>query len=565
IVLAANDSQNCDIELSSIAEILSNNFFDKAKIVEDSINNAAKFNLVLLNSTMQSQKKENHHPFFYTLSENSTKLVLKTIRRWFEGSENSIPQNRLKCKVPEWLAINAEVAIYLRLIVLGSCQKKVDIDVKSAEWIVNTSFIWAQYLASPKNDHTSIEYVLLFNTLELISSLLYTNSLKTNIWTPILSENSWLQKIHRLSLSLFCEECVPKVGEYFMISKIQSLLAAICFQVPEDILFDRTPFEESCLSLYSNNEEVQKTAYSFVKRLTNRFIIQESLKAELTPKSNTEPLDMTLPEPVVDALTHIKLKYENLSNSEILGYLLSWLVLFDHFENATFSLRSAYKTQLQNLDDPLSSLFGTLFKILEVGKKFGSPFDLLPWEFENFYIEAFNLGESPADFAFPLLAAHLYYLALRHLPSLARNWWAECRNRQLTLSVESPILLQREIDSIQQVDHSTVFENMIVKASRTTYEILAAYTIEDAKLELLIKLPSSFPLQQVRVDSGNSGGTGSGTLAGSWPAGSGGRAGVTEAKWRAWLLATGAVIMNQNATIVDALQLFRKNASLHFE
>ena len=65
---------------------------------------------------------------------------------------------------------------------------------------------------------------------------------------------------------------------------------------------------------------------------------------------------------------------------------------------------------------------------------------------------------------------------------------------------------------------------------------------------MIIKLPSSFPLRQVEVDSGP-----------------GGRAGVTDARWRAWLLSASAVMFAQNGSVLDAVMVFKKNIGAHFE
>ncbi|KAI9096250.1 hypothetical protein DFS34DRAFT_160275 [Phlyctochytrium arcticum] len=84
-------------------------------------------------------------------------------------------------------------------------------------------------------------------------------------------------------------------------------------------------------------------------------------------------------------------------------------------------------------------------------------------------------------------------------------------------------------------------------------EVSATYTVEDATLEMVIHLPTNFPLRQVDVRSGNA-------------AGSGGRAaGINEGRWRAWLLSASAVMVSQNGSILDAIKLFGKNISLHFE
>jgi hypothetical protein len=59
-----------------------------------------------------------------------------------------------------------------------------------------------------------------------------------------------------------------------------------------------------------------------------------------------------------------------------------------------------------------------LFKILKVGTGQGtSPFDLTLWDCSIYELEGFDIM---VDTSYSLLAAHLYYQTLRHIPSLAR-------------------------------------------------------------------------------------------------------------------------------------------------
>lgn len=117
----------------------------------------------------------------------------------------------------------------------------------------------------------------------------------------------------------------------------------------------------------------------------------------------------------------------------------------------------------------------------------------------------------------------------------------------------SPTLIRTEVDLVQNADKSDI-QDLTIKASKSGNEVSAAYKIEDATLEMVIRLPNTFPLRQVDVDSG---------VAGAAP---GGRAaGISESRWRAWLLSASAVIASQNGSILDAVKLFGRNISLHFE
>ncbi|EGF76376.1 hypothetical protein BATDEDRAFT_33847 [Batrachochytrium dendrobatidis JAM81] len=93
-------------------------------------------------------------------------------------------------------------------------------------------------------------------------------------------------------------------------------------------------------------------------------------------------------------------------------------------------------------------------------------------------------------------------------------------------------------------------EALGIRVSMWSCEVTASYTIEDAVLELVIQLPSSYPLRLAQVGSGKGGGR---------------AAGINEARWRAWVLSVSAVMASQNGSIIDALTVFNKNISMHFK
>ena len=290
------------------------------------------------------------------------------------------------------------------------------------------------------------------------------------------------------------------------------------------------------------------------------------------------------------------------------AYLASWRLLLAHFHNATFELKSGYLSYLRTLqvedhrvgrmqqmqqrqsvrskrdDDKRTTDFFSdfvvyLFNMLGVGTSSGKPFDLSGWDIADYDIDGYN---ATSELSIQLLCAHLYWCVLRHLPTLMRTWWNECKNRQLTLAVEafterfySPRLIAMEFESLQQKrkgadsiqDGKVLLEedsgsgSMAIRVAKTMNEVTASYTIEDASLELSIKLPSCYPLRHVEVETKK----GSGSISGSGGAASNGIAGINESRWRAWLLGVSSTIQFQNGSILDALKVFQRNAKMHFD
>jgi hypothetical protein len=177
-------------------------------------------------------------------------------------------------------------------------------------------------------------------------------------------------------------------------------------------------------------------------------------------------------------------------------------------------------------------------------------FNLSSWEFsEDYYMDAFDFE---SEQSLPLLCAHIYWRSLVLTPSLARIWFSENKNRKLTLAVEdytrryfSPILIKKEFKSLEvQKEPISIVTNL------QTNEVTCLYTIEDAVLDMNIKIPGCFPLRLVDVNSGSGGGK---------------SAGLPESRWRSWLLSVSSVLSAQNGSLQDAIEVFKKNVELHFE
>lgn len=143
----------------------------------------------------------------------------------------------------------------------------------------------------------------------------------------------------------------------------------------------------------------------------------------------------------------------------------------------------------------------------------------------RFQIEEYNLDEKDdPEKDTQWLLIHLYYLSLRFTPSLAKNWWLDCKSRQKVLLVEeftkkymSPLIIDKELQSvrdwIQEQPASASGgeeQEMQVKISRgaakevTTKEVMAevtaVYPIDDQKMEMVVRLPSTFPLKPVKIE-----------------------------------------------------------------
>lgn len=150
------------------------------------------------------------------------------------------------------------------------------------------------------------------------------------------------------------------------------------------------------------------------------------------------------------------------------------------------------------------------------------------------------------------LAGSLYGMMIRLLPSYVRTWFTSLRDRSLSYSIESftrswcspPLLL----DEFSQVKDSVYDsdETFSVSVNRSAYEIIATYKKEETGIDLVIRLPSCYPLRHVEVECTRS-------------------LGISEVKCRKWLLSLTSFVRNQNGAIAEAIRTWKSNFDKEFE
>ncbi|KAI8621395.1 hypothetical protein BC830DRAFT_1094315 [Chytriomyces sp. MP71] len=457
-------------------------------------------------------------------------VLVKHFRVWYMSSNDVIVS-----AVPSLL--NARVAEFLTCLVEGQMEMEINI----ASFIVELTKVMVM-------EHSS--KVVLYYALDLFLAL---TSADSDLWIAI---DKFSDGIHEICLEQFLTECL---GENLTTSsraqrELQSRLAYICGAMPNSILLKKMPQNQLSQVMFTYNVESQIAAYQLLTKLTTKVIDNLSVKLEMavgsdaindkfisTPLLEGMQCDIPFAEPsyLIDSKADLHLVY---------GFLLTWMAVLDHFNGATYVLRSSLIHELKEVD-AIAKLLEFIFFILGVGCTM-TPFDLTGWEFSSIEMEGLDFE---SEIGISLLCAHIYYRVLRHIPSIARTWWSSCKDRQLTQAVEaytdkwfSPLLVQADIDLVLTTGSSTL-EDMDLKASKKFGEITVMYHFEDATTDLGIKFPPAFPMKPVEFTSNN-----------------GGRAiGVKEGKWGSWMLR--ASIIAQDTSILDALILWQKNVKLHFE
>lgn len=261
-------------------------------------------------------------------------------------------------------------------------------------------------------------------------------------------------------------------------------------------------------------------------------------------------MSLLLDPPATDAYTD-----EALSQfpAVVRTYLLTWHIIFDHYAGASYKVRLDYNTILKN-GNYAQPLLDFIFEAL--GHSLNQPLNLDAARITPEHVRAYSLNTASSEtpeYDMQWLLVHLYHQCLTYIPSLTKTWWMDHRSKQTRMSVESwtekyisPLILDTTLDEVQTwSDAQTATDDdkeLLIKISRKSREIYAGYEVDDMTAQIVIRLPSIYPLSPVSVDSVN-------------------RVAVSEKKWQSWLMITKGVITFSNGSITDGLTTFRKNIS----
>ncbi|GAB5576324.1 E3 ubiquitin-protein ligase listerin isoform X1 [Prionailurus iriomotensis] len=237
----------------------------------------------------------------------------------------------------------------------------------------------------------------------------------------------------------------------------------------------------------------------------------------------------------------------------VLGYLLTWKLILTFFKAASSQLRALYSMYLRKTKS-LNKLLYHLFRLMPENPTYAeTAIELSNKEPKTFFTEELQLSireTATLPYHIPHLACSVYHMTLKDLPAMVRLWWNSSEKRvfnivdRFTSKYVSSVLSFQEISSVQT--STQLFNGMTVKARATTREVMATYAIEDIVIELIIQLPSNYPLGSITVESGK-------------------RVGVAVQQWRNWMLQLSTYLTHQNGSIMEGLALWKNNVDKRFE
>ncbi|KAJ2999181.1 hypothetical protein NUW58_g95 [Xylaria curta] len=328
--------------------------------------------------------------------------------------------------------------------------------------------------------------------------------------------------------------------------------AILCRQIEKLPLQQQEDISELYGLVASESRAIQTAAFTILNRALPA--VQEKLSVDVLLEKQDARLPDELLSLLLDAPTLESYPDAVIAQfpTTIRSYLLSWHLIFDAFQAASFKVRSDYADNLK-AEDYISPLMNFTFDVLGHSAAHGLNLDRAGFTPEHIRHYDLKLAESESEEKnMQWLFIHIYYLVLKFVPGLFKAWHLGCRSKQTTIAVEgwmakyfSPIIISEALDDVERWNDSHEApadddRELIVKVSRAAKEVIAGYEVDDLHASIAIRIPPEFPLEAVTVIGIN-------------------RVAVDERKWKSWILTTQGVITFSGGSIIDGLATFRRN------
>ncbi|CEH17942.1 Predicted E3 ubiquitin ligase [Ceraceosorus bombacis] len=344
------------------------------------------------------------------------------------------------------------------------------------------------------------------------------------------------------------------------LSETTALLARLVRRLPDSAFKQEGDETRLTTLLQAPDGRVQLTAYrrlaTFVRSRVSDLVVEAAvdpthagkaaaLSVQLTQQCSSAP---GAGLPIADIGRYAEEAMEEPQTT--LAFFLSWLALFEHFEEASLALKSAFAAQIEQMELLSNGFLPTTFGLMLRKDSTGRPWDPRGWALDEVFLDDVD---PYAPGTLQLLAGHLFHRALGHLAVGVRNYVMSMRDRALSSSITSlttrhfsPVLAGAELAHLRSGDARSTLEGEGLSIKITTAnEVVATYTVDEQDMQIGVSFPNDFPLHGVEVRDIK-------------------RVGVSEARWRSWLLATQQLLTGKNGLVFDALLLFKRNAEAMF-
>jgi hypothetical protein len=187
--------------------------------------------------------------------------------------------------------------------------------------------------------------------------------------------------------------------------------------------------EELFPLLYVESQPVQQTAFDILHKQIPE--AQEQISIDSALEKTTARLPEELLSLILDAPTVTSLAEANFDRNvplSLRGYLLSWLLVFDHLEHASFKVKNDYVEHVKE-GEYLPGLLNFTFDFL--GHAHNKPVDVSKLD-----VTTYEPDVEPPKRDLQWLLTHLYFLCLKHVPSLTKSWFIDCKSRATVVTLE---------------------------------------------------------------------------------------------------------------------------------
>ena len=274
--------------------------------------------------------------------------------------------------------------------------------------------------------------------------------------------------------------------------------------------------------LYAPSRAVMQAAFELLHKQIPAAQEQISFDAALDNKNAQLPdelLSLLLEAPTLDSLADAS--FHRMMPLELQSYLYSCRLLFDHFQNSSYKVKNDYIEQLKE-GSYLTNLLDLVFDFL--GHTRGRPVDASKFDVQEYTPDVEPSPEKDAQW----LLAHLYFLALSHLPSVVKSYYLDIRSRQTSHAIDtwtakyiSPLVIRSSLEAVDEWSKKSVqedpeYEKMTVKVGMRSREINVSYVVDEQTMAIKVVLPEAYPLASAQVVGVS-------------------RVAVKEEKWQSWL------------------------------
>lgn len=461
-----------------------------------------------------------------TIAKQRLIFYVKHVIPWLEQSEVPAP-------------LKAEV--FKSLAVLMPCMS----DMYGEHWsqLLNATVSTWTLLASEDQD-VELRTVLLNASLRLFGSL---RSLKTGDEPNDDLVDAWKEKEPEMAkalIDLLAQNQDVSDDEHQPLKITNDLIAREISKLSKIELDDAGRLYSL---LYAPSHSVQQTSFNLLHRQIPASQEQISFDAALENKSAHLPdelLSLILETPTLESLADAS--FERSMPLDLKGYLYSWMLIFDHFTNSSYKVKTDYIENLKE-GDYLAPLLNFTFDFL--GHSVGRPFDASKVDVTKYIPDTEESPEKDTQW----LLTHLYYLALTHVASLTKAHFLSLTSRQTSLAVSSwtskhisPRIISESLASVSEWSNTAgsdpEYSDFTVKVSSRSKEVNVSYLVDEQTMAIVVRLPDEYPLQGAKVDGIS-------------------RVAVDEKRWQSWLRNCQGVITFSNGNLIDGLSSWRKNVT----